>query len=202
MFSDALRGVRERRGRRWFLVLPLALLAGIGVLFCTMPPVFLTMSGVVFAFFPCYAMVVTAATVAPAHKTITATLFAIFGIVIWYPWTPPDADPDALSPQAIWASAVIGCFLALILVARRVRPRWLLVIPAYLAGFDLLFVPAGCLGSFLIPQKSYFPFVIAVISCTGGIAFARWAAPAHKRKTAIAACLPSLAFAVFTWHQW
>jgi len=202
MISDTLQGVRERRGRRWFLVVPLALFAAFGMLLWTLPPVFLTMNGAVLAFFPCYLMVVVAATVAPAHKTITAALLAIFAIMLWYPWTSPDGDPDELSPHAVWIGAIVGCILALVLVARRVRPRWLLIIPAYLVGFDLLFVPTACLSSFLIPQQAYFPFVTAAVSSIGGIAITGWLAPGYKQRTRIAACLASSAFVFLTWYQW
>lgn len=201
MFNDTLQGVRKRRGLRWFLVVPTAL-AGfiafgiVGAGDTLVAAIWLCDAGYdggILCFLGLYSAVVLAAIVVPDYKAGMAALIAIEGMVFCYPWLPRGSDFDAYWPNVNWGGSITGGCLAFSLVMLKLRPRWLMLLPAYCMGFYVAGLPSLCLWP---------GFMTAFCASLGAIILAVWMAPDHKRFVAVGAFLLTTTLGFYTLVTW
>jgi len=203
MWTETLEGIRERHGRRWFLVLPTAFFGGVFVLVFSVPwSVVIDDSGATLNFVVWYSFAIWGAISAPKYKIIVAILIACYGVMFTYPWpgTPPYQDPDAPNRYAIWGGAIVGGSLAVALSYLQLRSRWLLSIPAYFVGGGIFLWP-GLMSGLLEPVIGLTCMIACefAISFLGAIAFAVLMAPAYKKKVTLGAFLLAIAFAFYSY---
>jgi len=205
MLNDTLRGVRERRGRRWLLLIPVATCGAVVMAVVTAVPWLILdcNGGAICAFIPWYSVVVFASVLAPKGKRIIALLVAAFAVILAHyyirwdaasSWTEIDGrrvrDPDAFDPWSLWFGALAGTVTALALILFRRSARWLLFFPAFIVAFDGAFllglVVLGPLGN-TIGNWIWLP----VIACglIGSATMGYWIAPMYKLQSAFCAGL-------------
>jgi hypothetical protein len=142
MWLDTLQGMRERRERRWFLILPVALGGAILLPLLALPALIAPGLFFVILFF-WYTLIALAVVIAPAGRRTIALVLAALAVAycVWLSRLPPDPDPDDISNTAFIAAVLLGSAVPLVLILFRAQPRWLLVVPAYFVGVDLLLSP-------------------------------------------------------------
>jgi MFS family permease len=217
MLGDALNGVRERRGRRWVLVLPVVAIGSFLAWMITVIASLVAMPwtwdeegpGLVVCFVAAYVFVVLAAIVAPSRKRATALVLAAIMISFLYRWYAANPDSDWNWPRQYWVGLLSGVGLALILVFLRCQSRWLFLVPAYWLGFLTLMVP----GLLLIALVSLgFPnippviglYVVVFFASFGAVAFPAMIALGHQVPVAVGCFLVNLAFGIdslIEWHE-
>jgi hypothetical protein len=165
--------------------------------------------GAILFFIIFYAPAAAAAIIAPSYKGITATLVALAGMALMLPdlGHPVDQDPDALNPHLILLGTISGGAVAVCLAFLRLRPRWLLILPAYVIGWDIGFV----LGLWICSFGGIFNgpgwnlwlclFITTLsVASAFGILLAAWTAPVHRKLVAV--CLSLLSVGLIAYCSW
>jgi hypothetical protein len=213
MWSDTLQGVRERRARRWFLILPVALGGAVTLPLLAMPVLLAAGLFFVISIF-WYTLIALAAATAPGGRRTIALLLAALAVAycVWLGRLPPDPDPDDISNRAFIVAVLLGSAIPLVLVLFRVQPSWLLVVPAYFLGVDLLLPPVLLLGALAgaVPSPDTWPFeiiygggmVIAIcLPAILGTYFAARTAPSHRRWVTVGAVTLTLVLIVAAYYN-
>ena len=219
MIADTLQGIRERRGRRWFLILPVVLVGTsmmwvVAAVASTIAQPWLWDNdsdggpGFYILFFIVYTAVVLGAIAAPRFKAAVACVIVacIIGLGVWGYF-----DPACAIPVDFLAGIAVGGFAAWILVFFKWTPRWLLIVPAYVAGWIILVVPLMALMVLFTPtsdgasQATYMQTVFQILDFAGAfgaVAFPALIAPKHGDKVAIICACVNLSLGIWSLVFW